>query len=791
MLFAQAFTAGYSPADNPNPATIAVAPLAVTINAASNGPLCAGTTLNLTTTIISGTAPFTFSWDGPAGFNSTAQNPSRPNTILTHAGTYTVTVTDDTGMSGTASVDVEISEPATVHAGIDKVLCKGATHQLNGAIGGAASSATWTASVGGGNFTPNPSMLNAVYHPPANYVGNITLTLTTNNPAGPCPAVSDALLLTYGDPEAMVCNDIVTISMDNNCSVTITPDMALEGDVLDSLFIVNIYTLQGVNIGNTITAQYVGIPLKVKVSNICTGNFCITDAIAHDVIPPIFSSCENITVPCAVTNYTPDYLKNTLGIDAAYPSVTDNCSPVALTRQDTWVDIPCGGTFNGLSNLSGYVKRVWTATDASANKSTCTQYIYFERISIYGLDLPSDITVSCGMSMNDPAVTDGPSFTFNGQTFYLNGTNSFCEINATATDQLAPFCDGTYSIIRTWTIFNLCGPSSSSPPNPLTHIQIINVVDSQGPGFTCPANLTVSTNPLECCATVNLPDVIMDDACGRVSDAYAVITVIDQFTGDTVDQITLDAILSNFPGNNTNDPDTLAVFGDTPCLPIGEHIVNYFSEDACGAVSSCSFKLTVRDLVPPVAACDEITQVSLGIDGMIFVNASTFDDGSYDNCGQVYFKIRRSDSNGCQPNDKFYDQVKFCCEDVGDTIKVILRVYDIAPAPGEVSLSFGEANSNECQVEVYIDDKLKPVCIPPANVTVSCENFDPSLWAYGTSTAADNCCIDTTIVSASYSLLIQCAAKARLSGLSGCSIATGFPTSVPNGLRWNTNKIIL
>ncbi|MBK8920548.1 MAG: hypothetical protein IPM81_03430 [Saprospirales bacterium] len=749
LLFAQAFT-GLIPGAHDPALLTAAAPDAVSVDAGSNGPLCAGATLNLTATITSGTAPFSFNWSGPGGFSSGMQNPSRPNTILAHAGVYSVTVTDNTGMTGTASVAVAIFDPATANAGPDKTLCKGAQHTLGGAVGGSATGGIWTASVGGGTFLPNPSALNAAYKPPASHVGTITLTLTTNDPTGPCPAATDQLVLTYGDPDAMVCNDLVEISMDDDCSVTVTPDMALEGDVLDDLYTVSIYTLQGIYIGNTVTSAYVGEPLKIKVTDNCSGNFCITDAIVEDVLPPVFLTCADINLPCVVSNYSPDYLKNTLGIAEAYPLVTDNCSPVTLIHFDTWVDIPCGGSFNGQDDLSGYLKRVWTATDASGNKATCTQYLYFERISIYDLQLPSDVTVACNMIMLNPLATGAPSYTAFGQTFQLTGTNSFCEINATPNDQVIPFCDGTYSIIRTWTIFNLCGPSSVDPPNPLTHIQVINVIDNQGPEFTCPANLTVSTDPLACCATVNLPDVIMEDLCGRVSDASALILVIDPFTKDTLDQLNVPATLSSFPGNNLNDKDTLAVFGWTPCLPIGQHIVYYFAEDACGSSSSCSFKLTVADNVPPVAACDEITQVSLGIDGMIFVNASTFDDGSYDNCGEVYFKVRRKDNNSCQPNTKFYDQVKFCCEDVGDTVIVILRVYDVPPTPGEVSLSYQEAHSNECQVQVYIDDKLKPVCIPPANTTVSCENFDPSLWAYGMPTAADNCCVDTITVSDSY-----------------------------------------
>ncbi|MBK8965860.1 MAG: T9SS type A sorting domain-containing protein [Lewinellaceae bacterium] len=49
-------------------------------------------------------------------------------------------------------------------------------------------------------------------------------------------------------------------------------------------------------------------------------------------------------------------------------------------------------------------------------------------------------------------------------------------------------------------------------------------------------------------------------------------------------------------------------------------------------------------------------------------------------------------------------------------------------------------------ITVSVQDKIKPVCQSPANVTVSCENFDPSLWAYGKAAVYDNCCLDTAQV---------------------------------------------
>lgn len=57
----------------------------------NNGPVCSGSTLNLTAPL--GTVSFNYSWTGPAGFNSTAQSPSFTYTS-SKAGEYLVTISN-------------------------------------------------------------------------------------------------------------------------------------------------------------------------------------------------------------------------------------------------------------------------------------------------------------------------------------------------------------------------------------------------------------------------------------------------------------------------------------------------------------------------------------------------------------------------------------------------------------------------------------------------------------------------------------------------------------------------
>jgi len=174
-----------------NPATPAVF---------SNAPLCEGSTLNLSTGAVLGA---TYSWTGPNGFNSTLQNPSVPNTTTADAGSYSVQVLVGTCSSAPGSSNIVISQSAVANAGPNLNSCNGVAVNLVGSISGSASSSTWSTS-GTGLFN-NASLQNATYTPSAADIlaGTVTLTLTTNDPAGVCSAGSDQMtIIISGNPNA-------------------------------------------------------------------------------------------------------------------------------------------------------------------------------------------------------------------------------------------------------------------------------------------------------------------------------------------------------------------------------------------------------------------------------------------------------------------------------------------------------------------------------------------------------------------------------------------------------------
>ncbi|MDQ2657761.1 MAG: hypothetical protein M3Y60_10100, partial [Bacteroidota bacterium] len=155
-------------------------------------------------------------WTGPAGVLF-FPNASTPNAFVSNlavgVNTLTWTVTDTNGICPGIGdqVDITSDAPATVDAGPAQIVCSGSTVLLAGVIGGSASSATWTTS-GDGSFSNN-ILLNAIYTPGAADIssGTVTLTLTTNDPAGPCVAVNDNVIITVSSAVAVEAGPAQTI----------------------------------------------------------------------------------------------------------------------------------------------------------------------------------------------------------------------------------------------------------------------------------------------------------------------------------------------------------------------------------------------------------------------------------------------------------------------------------------------------------------------------------------------------------------------------------------------------
>ncbi|MCF8268800.1 MAG: hypothetical protein K9I25_02450, partial [Crocinitomicaceae bacterium] len=207
----------------------------VTVTPGSYGPFCLNTPVPLNGTVTGGVvtgywtanvAGGTFSLPGFGGANTGALNAvySPPPG---YSGNIILTLTSGQPAAPcqavSATTTLVFNPVATASAGAyPNGACMNGTLALNGSIGGAASSATWTSNVGG-SFSPNANALNATWAPPANFTGTATLTLTTNDPAGPCnPAVATINITVHPLPVATAPQSVGPICSGGNAVINVT-----------------------------------------------------------------------------------------------------------------------------------------------------------------------------------------------------------------------------------------------------------------------------------------------------------------------------------------------------------------------------------------------------------------------------------------------------------------------------------------------------------------------------------------------------------------------------------------
>ncbi|MBC7886064.1 MAG: HYR domain-containing protein [Saprospiraceae bacterium] len=194
----------------------------------------------------------------------------------------------------------------------------------------------------------------------------------------------------------------------------------------------------------------------------------------------------------------------------------------------------------------------------------------------------------------------------------------YCNILVSFSDVKLPTIGCVTKILRTWFILEW---SCRGTQRIRTHLQMIEIVDKTGPQITCPLDFTASTNGHSCEANVAFPAAIVKDNCSPI--------------------VTVDI---TYPGGFIK-----SVNGGFGKLPVGCHTITYTAYDACYNSTSCTINVVVEDNTPPVAICDQNTVIGLTLDGKAWVPATSFDDGSYDECDLSKMLVRRMNPSACKP----------------------------------------------------------------------------------------------------------------------------------------------
>lgn len=98
-----------------------------TVQVSNSGPVCAGQSVTLTS---SGGNFSSYSWSGPAGFASNLGNPTLSNATTAMSGTYTVTATNQSGCTTTASTQITVFDTPVSTASSNDIPCMNATDDV-------------------------------------------------------------------------------------------------------------------------------------------------------------------------------------------------------------------------------------------------------------------------------------------------------------------------------------------------------------------------------------------------------------------------------------------------------------------------------------------------------------------------------------------------------------------------------------------------------------------------------------------------------------------------------------
>lgn len=528
----------------------------------------------------------------------------------------------------------------------------------------------------------------------------------------------------HAAPMPLNCKTSLSINLGNTCSLTMTALQAMENSSSSCENAFRIQILRnGIYVPANLGQKDIGKTLMFRIDRLDNGAMCTGNVTVRDNVAPTLT-CRHISVSCAIPNPTPNYLADSLNIADARPLVTDNCySKVRLTFADSYTP----GVCDTIGDTVGNIFRTWQATDSSGNGVTCRQRIRL--FSVFnGINFPEDTILECTNANTLPGSTGRPYILANNRRIPLSeGTT--CDVGIAFTDNTQSTCGNTYRMLRNWLVVNWCKPNT--PGNPVSYTQVIEVRDTTSPVLKCPPATTISAPAKDCKVNIDLPDITIRDDCSFAAGIKA------YWEAGKGAMDSLSGTLMGFPGNLPGVKDTLGVLDTAFNFPTGSTIVRYVATDVCGNTGECTVAIQIWDQTPPKAVCKSTVTAWIGTAW----NPENLDNGSLDDCNPLHFRVRRADSTNCHFTTSYNDALSFCCNDVGDTISVILRVYDV-PLPGKsVAANFASGQWAACTAKILVLDTLPLRCTAPPDVSVRCDSFATNLSVYGN--AETTCKTDT------------------------------------------------
>ena len=383
----------------------------------------------------------------------------------------------------------------------------------------------------------------------------ITRTWSLTDDCGNTTTADQTITVVDSTPPTFTAPADLTIECDQDQT-----DLNLTGDVSD----------EADNCSAELDATYSDSTASGECANesIITRTWTLTDDCGNtttadqtitvvDTTPPTFTAPADVTIEC-------DQDENDMTLTGDVTDETDNCSSeLDATYTDSVATGDCAN--------ESVITRTWTLTDDCGNTTTADQTITVVDTTPPTFTVPADLTIDCDQDENDLSLTGDVT----DET-----DNCSMALEATFVDSITPGeCSGEFIILRTWTLVDDCGNTTS-----LT--QTILQSDISAPTFNdLPADITV-----ECDDIPDAPTLTATDNCNGAILSYSE----EETAGDC-------------PGNSTITRTWTAV-------------------DGCGNTNTHTQIVTVQDTTPPALVGEFDDEISANCESIPEAETPVFED---------------------------------------------------------------------------------------------------------------------------------------------------------------------